>query len=1016
MRKIVNFAVNYPVTIAMVILAILLLGKISYDRLGVDLLPSLSSPKLYIELSTTEKPPTEVEKQIVENIEASAIRTKGAKKVTSVVRASGALITVEYQWGRDMETSFLELQRAISPFGTNKDISEITVSERDPSSEPIMKLALSHNNMSVVDLTRIANSYVKSQILSIDGVADVEFVGEQQVEVVVETTPYKLAAFNLTSSGLAQKIQDNNYRVAGGRVEEMGVRYIVNGSNLLLSVEEFNSIIVGYLEGKAIYLKDVADVYIADKKAESIVRLAGEECIGIEIYKERDFNTLKATNEVMKEVEVLRKAMPQYEIVVVNNQGEFIDQSICEVKDSAILGMLLAVVVLFVFLRRVGTTIVIALAIPISIVATFNMFYFGGLTLNIMTLGGLALGAGMLVDNAIVVIESIFRKQEEGVSLKEAIVEGTTQVGSAIIASTLTTIVVFLPIVYLHGQSGELFKDQAWSVTFALLSSLFVAIVAIPVIYSKLFNKKAGDKSGVVAKSIKVDKGYNKMLSRVLSMRYIAIIITAVLVGSIYIVATNIGSEFMPSASSRSISLDLELTGGTTLESTRGAVRSIESVIEQIAGEDVIVYSHCGVPSKNGGNTPLGNLAQMNIIIGEESNLNPQQLTSQLQSYLSEIEGLEAVFGDSAGALSSLFESSGADIIVEITGKELDELAKLQDVVLESIKDLSGISSLSFQNNNGEQEVTISIDKVAASVHGVSLQSVIGQVQEQLNGADAGQMEYLGEMSNIVVKVPKIGVEQIGNIEIVQAEQKILLKEIAEINYQRAPSEIMRIGQRRVMQVAVNCTPDVALSKVADSIRERIVNINTPDDYSISIEGSEKERKESFTAMLFALLLSIVLVYMVMASQFESLLHPFTILLTVPVAVAGALALFIITGISMNIMAAIGIIMLVGISVNSSILLVDRIGQLRKEGLALSDAIIGAAQQRIRPILMTSITTILALLPMALSFGEGSEFQRPMAIAVIGGLLISTIQSLTIIPCLYYALEEFKGLFLKRKR
>lgn len=1039
MRKIVNFAVKYPVTVTMMILAILLLGKISYDRLGVDLLPSLTTPKLYIELSTTEKPPTEVEKQIVENIEATAIRTRGAKSVTSNVRANGALIAVEYEWGQDMEDSFLELQRAVSAFGRGSDITEISVSERDPSSEPIVKLALSHNEMSVVELTRIANSYVKPQLLSIAGVADVEFNGDQTVEVVVETTPYKLAAFNLTAGTLSQKIQDNNYRIAGGRVEEMGVRYIVNGSNLLLNISEFNSIIVGYLDGKSVYLRDVANVYIADKMAESIVRLNGEECIGIEIYKERDFNTLKATNEIVKEVENLRKAMPQYNIMVVNNQGEFIDQAIGDVKNSALLGMVLAVIVLFIFLRRVGTTIVISLAIPISIIATFNMFYFGGLTLNIMTLGGLALGAGMLVDNAIVVIENIFRKQEEGAPLKEAIIEGTAQVGSAIIASTLTTIVVFFPIVYLHGQSGALFKEQAWSVTFALISSLFVAIVAIPVICSKLYSNKSARKEDNVegvgctssqnnkheqssnassnnnSNAIKI-KGYQKLLEKILAKRYTVVLCAALFLAAIFTLSTNLGSELMPSSSSKNITLDIELTGGTTLESTRKAVKSIESVIVQLSGDSTKIYSHCGVADKNGGDTPLSNAAQLNIVLGNSANINSAELIEQMQEYLDSIEGLKATFSSSEGAISSLFESSGADIIVEIKGKELPQLAELQDAVLDSISQLEGISSLSFQNNNGEQEVTISVDRVAASVHGINLQSVISQVQEQLNGAEAGQMEYLGEMSDIRVTLPQIGVSEIGSLEIKQGDKRVLLREIATINYNQAPSEIMRIGQSRVMQVAVICNSELPLSKVANNIRAKITNIETPTDYSISIEGSERERKESFNSLLFALLLSIALVYMVMASQFESLLHPFTILLTIPLAVAGALALFLITGINLNIMAAIGIVMLVGIAVNSSILLVDRIGQLRKENYLLPHSIIMAAQQRVRPILMTSITTILALLPMALSFGEGAEFQRPMAVAVIGGLTLSTIVSLTIIPSLYYVLEEIKNRLFKGKK
>ncbi|MFI3285443.1 MAG: efflux RND transporter permease subunit [Rikenellaceae bacterium] len=1020
MKRIVNFAISYPVTIMMVILATLLLGKISYDRLGVDLFPSMESPKLYIELTTTEMPPAEIEAQIVEKIETTAIRTKGAKSVTSNIGNNEALIAVEYLWGQNMEDAYLELQQSITSYSRNDDIEEISVSENDPSAMPIVQLALSHPDMSVVDLTKIANSYVKAQLLSVDGVADVEFNGDLEQEVVVETSPYKLAAFSMTTSDLSTKIQANNYRVSGGRIEDNGTRYTVNGSNVLESIEQFNSIIVAYVEGRAVYLSDVAQVYMADKSAESIVRLNGEECVGIEIYKERDFNTLKATQAVLAEVENLQRAMSQYNIMVVSNQGEFIERSIGDVKSSAMLGMVLAIIVLFVFLRRVGTTLVISLAIPISIVATFMMFYFGGLTLNIMTLGGLALGAGMLVDNAIVVIENIFRREEEGALLKDAIVEGTSQVGGAIIASTLTTIVVFFPIVYLHGQSGELFKEQAWSVTFALVSSLFVAIIAIPVMYSKLIgshsrNSQAVEKDSAIEESIKF-RWYGDLLRRIVKSRYIVIFLALIFVSVVGLFASNLGSEFMPSSGSRSISLEIELNGGTTLERTRSTVKSIESVIAQIAGDSIAIYSHCGIENENGGSVPLSNKAQIDVSLNDGALVTAPQLIEQLDAYLSSISGLKATYSSTEDAVSSLFDQSGGDIVVEIKGEDSAKLSELQTALLSSLNDVEGVESLSYQDNNGEQELTIYVDRVAASVNDITLQSVISQVEEQLNGAEAGEMEYQGDMRDITVRVPKIDITQIGNIEIAQSDQRLLLKDIATISIAQAPSEIMRIGQIRVAQISIMCNSDVALSKVADAIREKIATIETPDNYYISIEGSERERKESFNSLLFALILSVALVYMVMASQFESLLHPFTILLTVPLAVAGAFALFVITGININIMAAIGIIMLVGIAVNSSILLVDRIGQLRAQGYKLFDAIIASAEQRIRPILMTSITTILALLPMALSSADGAEFQRPMAIAVIGGLVASTVLSLTVIPCLYYALEELKGLLFGAKK
>ncbi len=1042
MKKLVKFAVDYPVSITMMILAILLLGKISYDRLGVDLLPSLESSKLYVELETVENPPVEVESKFVEDIEAVAIRTNNAQSITSVIRESGALITVEYQWGSDMGEAFMDLQRAVAAFSQNREINQISVTQRDPSADPIMLLALSNPEMGAVELTRIAESYIRPTLLSVQGIADVEFEGERAHEVIVQTDPYKLEAYSLTVASIAQSIQDNNYRTSGGRIQEKGLRYIVSGENTLRSIEQFNTIIVGYrdratqslnegastsesAEGDggikgAIYLSQVAEVFVSPEELQSEVRHDGKMGLGIEIFKERDFNTLKATQEIISKLPSLRAALAGYELVVVNNQGEFIEGSIGAVQESALLGMALAVLVLFVFLRRFGTTLVVSLAIPISIVATFNMFYFGGLTLNIMTLGGLALGAGMLVDNAIVVIESIFRKTQEGFSVRDAIIDGTSEVGSAIIASTLTTIVVFLPIVYLQGEIGSLFKDQAWSVTFALLSSLFVAILAIPVMYKRFLGgkkqeaKQAQQKQS--AKSIEI-RGYGRWLRGVLRHRFVVVVIAAGFVGGVFMMAGSLGSEFMPSTNSGAIKIDLQLSQGSSIETTSSTVASLEDIIMQLSGDTTTtIYSQVGVAGADGGTTPLPNQATLMVHLGANTAINTENLQEQLQEYLSASGDIEAIFSDAQGSISSLLEQSDGDILVDISGDELQQLQTLSDVLVEELGTLQSVGSLSFSQRSNDSEIVISIDRIAASLYGVSMQDIINQVRNLLQGTEAGEMTLSGEINNIRVALPKVPVSQLRATPITIGERNILLGELAQIKSVPASSEILRRGQNRTMEIAITSKEDVPLSELSEDVREVIASLEVPQDYRVSIEGSELKREESMNGLLFALALSIILVYMVMASQFESLLHPFTILLTIPLAVAGALLLFILTGKSLNIMAAIGIVMLVGIAVNSSILLVDRIGQLLGEGLSLVEAIVSAAQQRIRPILMTSATTILALLPMALSMGENSDFQSSMAIAVIGGLVASTALSLIVIPCVYHILESMKRTIVGQKK
>ena len=509
MKNIIKFAVGNPVTISMFVLAILLLGKISYDQLSVDLLPDLNNPRLFVELKAGERPPEEIEKLFVKNMEAMAIRQSDVTQVSSVIKAGTARITVEYAWNKDMDEAFLDLQKAMNPLVQNKEITEFKITQHDANTSPVMLIGMSHQSITdMAELRKIAESYIRNELIRLEGVAEVTLSGEEMNNLTIQTDPYKLDAFQLKIEDISSRIEANNQSISGGQVSELGLQYLVKSSSLFNTEEDFENLIVGYKsvekqessantseaassgDKSPIFLKEVATVKFENARPENIVRINGKRSLGLSVYKEMRFNTVKVVDGVSRQLEVIESALPGYHFQVISNQGTFINSAIGEVKSSAILGIVLAIFVLFVFLRRMGTTLIVSLTIPISIVATFNLMFFNGLSLNIMTLGGLALGAGMLVDNAIVVIESIFRNQEKGLNIKEAVITGTSEVANAVIASTLTTIVVFLPIVYLHGASGELFKDQAWTVTFSLLSSLFIALLVIPMLYVRLSGKK----------------------------------------------------------------------------------------------------------------------------------------------------------------------------------------------------------------------------------------------------------------------------------------------------------------------------------------------------------------------------------------------------------------------------------------------------------------------------------------------------------------------------------------------
>lgn len=1057
MKNIVKFAVSNPVTICMVVLAILLLGKISYDQLSVDLLPDLNNPRLFIELKAGERPPEEIEKQFVKNMESMAIRQSDVTGVSSVVKAGSARITVEYAWTKDMDEAFLDLQKAMTPLSQDKNITELKITQHDPNQAPVVLIGLSHQNITdMAELRKVAESYIRNELIRLEGVADVTLSGDEVSTLTVRTDPYKLDAFKLTINDLASKIQANNQSVSGGRVSEMGLQYLVKSSSLFATESDFENLIVGYKPVSAqagsgaaasdassgsvsggtdkapIFLKEVAEVQFENARPENIVRIDGERSIGLSVYKEMRFNTVKVVDGVIRQLGLIEQALPGYRFQVITNQGTFIKNAIGEVKESAVMGIILAVIVLFVFLRRFGTTLIVSMAIPISIVATFNLMFFNHLTLNIMTLGGLALGAGMLVDNAIVVIESIFRNQEKGMSVKDAAITGTSEVAGAVIASTLTTIVVFLPIVYLHGATGELFKDQAWTVTFSLVSSLFVAILVIPMLYDRIAGRKqpaacspdsaqdrmetvgASTGEGVAGqgKSIRLT-GYSRLIRKLLNHYWMVIVAAVLLIVVAGLLTPFIGTEFMPKAGSKTFSVVVKLPEGTRLERTVSTVEGLEDKLRAVSGDSLCtIYSHVGPGSGSENDIFEGeNTAVMKVLLSSSCPLPPDEVMAGFVAVTDNTEGMEITLKQDENSLSSLLGSEGAPIVVEIKGEELDELAVLTEEVKERMSSVGGLYNIQSSIEDGAPEVTIAVNRTVAGIHNLSVQTVIEQLKQQLSGLESGKMEYLGEMRDILIKVPDISLNDLNTVVIKNGEKEFRLQEIADITHSQAPKEIFRRGQNRISQVMANMDDGLSLDKQAARIREAVSDIELPDKYSITVTGEEEKRQESLDSLLFALALSVILVYMVLASQFESLLHPFTILLTIPLAVVGAILLFFLTGTTINMMGVIGIVMLGGIAVNNSIILVDRINQL-KQNLPLVDAIVEAGQQRIRPILMTTLTTILALLPLTFGFGEGASLRSPMAIAVIGGLLTSTVMSLIVIPCVYLVFEKMK---IKRK-
>lgn len=1030
MKKITQFSVNYPVTVSMMVLAIILLGYISFGKLSVDLFPEMNAPRIFVEINAGERPPEEIEKQFIESIESQAIRQKGVTQVSSICMVGSARVTVEYSWGTDMDEAFLDLQKAMTTYSQMSDLDGFTITQHDPNAAPIMMIGMLHPEITDMnEIRKVGENYIRNELIRLEGIAEVSLTGTEEKEVLIETEPYLLDAYGLSADDVVQKIQAMNRNVSGGTVVEMGKKYIIKGNSLLDNIEAIKNIIVSYKaptpdanspqttsvsDKVAVYLKDIAKVSFVNKDPQNIVRINGKRCVGLSIYKETGFNTVTAVENLNEALKTIKKALPGYEFINVQNQGQFIQKSIDEVKETALIGIVIAIIILFVFLRRIKATLIISIAIPISVIATFNLMYFNGLSLNIMTLGGLALGAGMLVDNAIVVMENIFRNMEEGMSVKEAAIKGTSEVAGAITASTLTTIVVFLPIVYLHGASGALFKDQAWTVAFSLIASLFVAILVIPMLFNYFYrNKKVTQKE---IKSVRIG-WYGNLLAKIIEKRILVIILAAILMAGTIAILPLVGSEYLPKSSTGEFSIEIKLKEGTQLKRTASTVASIEYLVKETLNENIdFLFTQIG-PMDGGSNEKSvfqnENTASIKVRLVKDAISHSETIIASLGTLLEGIPDAEIQIVRDETALQSTMGTDEAPLLIEVKGEDLEVLDEISTHLKNILSDIPELLNLETSIEEGAPEIDVVIDRQNAAMHNLTVDDISGQLKDLLMGKSAGKFEKSGEMNDITLRMPELSLYDFNNIVLRSGKNYIPLYEVAHIKESVSPKQLHRRNQNRISKISADIDRNIAFDQVIRKVNAMINTVNIPQGYEVQVIGEEQKRQEAMSNLGFALMLSIVLVYMVMASQFESMIHPFTILLTIPLAGVGAVWAFFLLGKPLSIMAFIGIIMLAGIAVNDSIILVDAINKFKAKGKSLKDAIINAGENRIRPIIMTSITTILALLPLTIGFGDSAALRSPMAIAVIGGLITSTLLTLVVIPCVYYVFESTKERFRK---
>ena len=860
MEKISRFSVNQPVTVMMFVFAIILLGIISFQRLGIEILPDLNNPSLFIELEAGERPPGEIENLFVEQIESLASRQRGVSDVTSKIKTGSALITVQYGWNTDMDEAFLDLQKTVTDLGQQIDVDNLSISQYDPNAQPVMTLALGHSGIDDMnDLRLIAENYIQNELIRIDGIAEVKISGEEEKEVVIETDRYLLDAFGITTSDISTKIQSFNQNISGGSVVEMGLKYVIKGVSIFDSIDDIKNLIITYKEPRQsssaedqqqsestpVYLRDVANVTERNKDPENIVHLNGRRCVGLGIYKETKFNTVEAAELLSDRLVGIRKALPGYTLDVIDNQADYVNSAINEVKQSALIGIFLAVIVLFVFLRRLGATAIISASIPISIIATFTLMYFKGLTLNIMTLGGLALGAGMLVDNSIVVVESIVRNIESGMGIKEAAVRGTAQVSGAITAATITTIIVFLPIVYIHGVAGELFKDQALTVAFSLISSLVVAILVIPMLSVRTLKAKPAATVNPEERFIK----YGEFLARILKKRWTVIVGAALLVASAALLIPVVGSEFIPDTKTNEFSINLTLPSGTELDRTAGTVKRIEDMAKSLLGDEIdMIYSVSGpVDQITSQATTIfqdENTATIKVILKSDHKTDSRILIDRLSGALSGTPGLEVQFVEDQSTLQSILGTQSAPVVIEVTGDNLDRLKTITEEIKLKLLTQKDLFNIETTFEGGRPEIEIHIDRLRAGLYGIGIDDITSQLQNRLMGQSAGSWDKESDKEDITIRFPEATAGDLKDFYITKGGSNTLLFDIASASRGYAPEEINRRNQKRAGMVSAYYKEGKPFNRVIGNIEKTLSSVKLPPDYGIELLGEEQKRRE----------------------------------------------------------------------------------------------------------------------------------------------------------------------------
>ncbi|TVQ54214.1 MAG: efflux RND transporter permease subunit [Phycisphaerales bacterium] len=1045
--KMTDFSVIRPVFITMAVLIVIVLGVISLSRLPIDLLPEVEYPTLTVATSYENASPEEVEELITRRVEEAIAAVPGVEEFTSVSAEGNSNVRITFAWGTNLDVAAADirerLDRIIPRFPDDADRPQLR--RFDPSAFPILIIGAA-SELDPIELRELMEDVVQQRLERIPGVATVDVWGGLNREIQVNLDPDRVIALGLPLDEIQRRITEANILVPAGTVERDHREVTIRTPGYFANLEQLAATVVAMRDGAPVYLDQIATIEDTHERRSQIIRINGEPGFRLAIRKQSGTNTVDVARRVLAELDRINADLPQVNLVTLTDQSGYIEQSIRNVSQSVLYGGALAILVLLFFLRNIRSTIVIGTAIPISLVATFSLMYFGGFTLNLMTLGGLALGVGMMVDNAIVVLENIARKREETTDVRQssqedaaaggderkskrkaerqsslvAAIDGTREVTPAIIAGTLTTLAIFIPLLFVEGIAGVLFTQLGYVISFALFCSLVVAITFIPMLCGRLLRAPGQHGPKFVrwlfrqsrAWFEEMENGYQTLLRGVLRARaLVLLVVIAMLAGSIWLIPL-VGGEFMPEADEGEVRVSVEMEVGVRLATLDERMRKLERVVLEEVPEIESYVTRLGSSGWRPGGGNTGRI-QMTLVPEAERTRSSLEIADDLRDKVDIIPGAVVRTREGQGLfLLRMGAPDGERLQIEIRGHDLATLDALAARVAEATETVSGVTDVSLSREAGALQELVRIDRDRTADLGLSVSRIARSLETAIAGSRAGEYREGGREYRIRLSMQDsetLDPEDILAFTVTNDEgEAIALRNVIEFVPAMGPVQIDRKNQQRTTTVSANIAGRDLISIVAD-VREALAAVPVPRNYEVVIAGDYEEQQEAFSELMMAFLLAIVLVYMVMACLYESLRDPLIVMFSVPLALIGVVVMLLLTETPFSVPAFIGSIMLGGIVVNNAILIVDQATRLRRDGgLTPRDAALEAGRRRMRPILMTSLTTILGLVPLALGVGEGAEAQAPLARAVIGGLISATVITLFIIPVLYTLFYAFQ--------